>query len=149
MSHVRTQIRERFKAVLTATLDPAKYRVFASRKFAINSDRGVATVDMTFQNVNVEQQTMGDKRLHTASLYIRVQRGQAETSMDDSLDADEVAITQIIEAQDWSDLLEEDPELMQVNFTSDTEGSTAIGAIILRYDLEYRIDKTNPQIVVR
>lgn len=150
MSHVRTQIRAAFADALSAALSPTDYRVFASRKFARNrSPSDPAIVDIRFLNVNVDQTTMGSKRTHTGSLYIRVQRDALSSGLDDLLDADEVAITAAIEAEDFSLLLEEEPELVQVNFSDDASGQVAIGAIILRYDVEYRIDKANPEVALR
>ncbi|MDK3075143.1 hypothetical protein QO034_18810 [Sedimentitalea sp. JM2-8] len=146
MAHVRTQIREAFKTELAANLPATGYAVFSSRKFKRNHDRAKAIVDIHINNVNISQQTMGDDRTHIASLYIRVQRSDAEDALDDALDNDEVLLTQIIEQRDWSSLLEEEPELVQVNFAEDSDSASAIGAIILRYDVEYRIDKTNPEI---
>lgn len=147
MAHVRTQIRDAIKEILTDQLPAGEYVVFASRKYARNHDSGKALVDIRFLNVNVTQETMGDDRTHAASLYVRVQRSDAEETLDDALDQDEVLITAVIEQYDWSDLLEADPELVQVNFTQDADSGSALGAIILRYDVEYRIDKTNPEIV--
>lgn len=146
MSHVRSQIRAAFKSVLDDGL-PATYEVFASRKYRRNHTPGTALVDMRILNENIEQRTMGDERVRVASLYIRVQRSGDEDNLDDALDADETLLTSLIEANDWSLLLEEEPELVQVNFSEDAETDVAIGAIILRYDVEYRIDKTNPEIV--
>lgn len=149
MSHVRTQIREAFRAALAAGLPGAGYTVFASRKHSWNAG-SKALVDMTFLNDQTrERETMGDERIHIGSLYIRVQRQATSASMDDALDADELRVVQIIEAASWGALLEEDPELIQVNFTdgSDSAGKP-IGGIVLRYDLEYRIDKTDPETIV-
>ena len=149
MTHVRTQIREAFAEALETSLPMLEYRVFASRKYARNLKPGVAIVDMRFLNVNIEQQTMGIERSHTGSLYIRVQRDETESELDNALDADDVAITAAIEAADFSALLEEEPELVQVNFASDADGAVPIGSIIMRYDVEYRINKTNPESAVR
>jgi len=145
MAHVRTQIRNRFKTVLDGAL-PASYSVFASRKYAWNTKTGQTIVDMRFLNDQTrERETMGDERIHVASLYIRVQRALEESQLDTALDDDEIAIVAAIEAENWLDLLEEDPELLQVNFADDAEGGRAIGAIVLRYDVEYRIDKSDPE----
>lgn len=145
MAHIRTQIRQRFKAALDASLG-AGYVVFASRKFTRNHVAGEAIVDMRFLNDQTQQrEVMGDERVHIASLYIRVQRSEDEANLDDALDVDEVAIVAAVEAADWSDLLEEDPELLQVNFADDAQGA-AIGALVMRFDVEYRIDKTNPEV---
>lgn len=145
MAHVRTQIRNRFKTVLDGAL-PASYIVFASRKYAWNTKPGQTIVDMRFLNDQTrERETMGDERIHVASLYIRVQRALEESQLDTALDDDEIAIVAAIEAENWLDLLEEDPELLQVNFADDAEGGRAIGAVVLRYDVEYRIDKSDPE----
>lgn len=148
MAHVRTQIRNALRAALVAGLPASGYEVFGSRKYARNHTRATAVVDMRFLNINVERQTMDDARTHTASLYIRVQRDAAEDALDDALDADEVIITAVVEGADWSGLLEEDPELVQVNFSGDSEGDVALGSIILRYDVQYRINKSFPQTVI-
>ena len=145
MAHVRTQIRDTMAAVLTAALG-AGYKVYASRKYPLNLGTK-ALVDMRFLNENVEQTTMGDERTRTASLYVRCHRGATETTIDDLLDADEVAIHDAIMDHDWSALLEEQPELMQVNFTDDASGGTVIGAIVLRFDLEYRVSQLDLEIV--
>lgn len=147
MTHVRTQIRDQFVNTLEATLPHADYIVYRSRNSARNRDDNKAIVDLRILNVNIEQTTMGDERTHTASLYIRVQRDERREDLDDALDADEVFVTAAVEAADWTTLLEEDPELVQVNFSNDFESSSSLGAIILRYDIEYRISKANPEQV--
>ena len=145
MAHIRTQIRQRFKTVLEASLGVG-YEVYASRKSTWNHTAGTALVDMRILNDQTQaREVMGDARARTASLYIRVQRSAPEDELDDALDADDLAITLAVEGEDWSDLLEEDPELMQVNTADDAEGGRTIGAIVLRYDLEYRIDKSDPE----
>lgn len=145
MAHIRTQIRTRFATILTAALG-AGYDVFSSRKYAVNVTPGRALVDMRFLNDQTqEREVMSDARVHVASLYIRVQRPAQETDMDDTLDADELAVVSAIEAEDFTDLLEEDPELLQVNFSDSAEGGQIVGAIVIRYDVEYRIDKTDPE----
>lgn len=141
MTHVRSQIRQRFKDILEAGLPPEDYVVFASRTFARNTTPS-AVVDIRFLNVNIEHQTMSDDRMHTASLYIRVQRTADDDQLDDLLDNDDVVITSIVEnAGNWRDLLIEDPELVQVNYATNAETGQPLGAIILRYDVEYRVDK--------
>lgn len=149
MKHVRTHIRERLRDALETGLLKPGYTVFGSRKYARNHTRGEAIVDIRFLNVNVTQVTMSGDRTHIGSLYVRIQRDAAEEKMDDMLDRDEVYVTEIIERVEWNDLLETSPELVQVNFSEDAESGTPIGAIILRYDVEYRIDKTDPTMVSR
>ena len=143
MAHVRTQIRDAFKAALVAALD-ADYDVFASRKYKLNMvDRPM--VDMRFASVDITAQTMGDLRTHTGSLFIRVQRMATGDDIDDLLDQDEVNVTAAIEAVDWLSLLEEDPELKAVSWADDADGEVPIGMIVLRYDIEYRIAKNDPE----
>ena len=143
MAHVRTQIRDAFKAALVAALN-ADYDVFASRKYKLNMvDRPM--VDMRFASVDITAQTMGDLRTHTGSLFIRVQRMATGDDIDDLLDQDEVNVTAAIEAVDWSSLLEEDPELKAVSWADDADGEVPIGMIVLRYDIEYRIAKNDPE----
>ena len=145
MAHVRTQIRDTMASVLTTALGTG-YRVYASRKYPQNLGTK-ALIDMRFLNENIEETTMGNDRTRTASLYVRCHRGATETTIDDLLDADELAIHEAIDAHDWSALLEEQPELVQVNFTDDASGGTPIGAIVLRYDLEYRVSKLDLETV--
>lgn len=143
MAHVRTQIRDAFKAALVAALN-ADYDVFASRKYKLNMvDRPM--VDMRFASVDITAQTMGDLRTHTGSLFIRVQRMATGDDIDDLLDQDEVNVTAAIEAVDWSSLLEEDPELKAVSWADDADGEVPVGMIVLRYDIEYRIAKNDPE----
>ena len=145
MAHLRKQIRDAFAAALDASL-PNTYDVFSSRKFARNIVPGRALVDMRFLNDQTQAiETMSDDRVHIASLYIRVQRPDAETGIDDALDNDEIAIVSAIEAADWSDLLEQDPELLQANFSDNADGGQVIGTIVMRFDCEYRINKSDPE----
>lgn len=138
MSHIRTQLRNEFKAALDAALSSTDYAVFASRKYAWNHVVGKAIVDMRFSNDQTQnREVMSDARVHVASLYIRVQRSAEEASLDDALDADEVNIVNAIHDHGgWLDLLEEPPELLQVNFSDDASTGAPVGAIILRFDLE-------------
>jgi hypothetical protein len=149
MSHVRIQIREAFRTALVAGLPGAGYSVHASRKFSWNAGTK-ALVDMTFLNDQTrERETNNDARVHIGSLYIRVQRQAASDGLDNALDLDEVRVVHILEATDWSALLEEDPELVQVNFTDGSDSSgKPVGGIVLRYDLEYRINKGDPETII-
>jgi len=148
MTHIRTQIHTQVKSVLDGAL-PASYNVFASRKYSWNHKTGEALVDMRFLNDQTrEEEVMSDARVHVGSLYIRVQRSAAEAALDDALDADEVVVVAAMEGFDWSSLLEEDPEMIQVNFSDSAETGHALGAIVLRYDVEYRIDKTDPETAI-
>lgn len=145
MAHLRKQIRDRFATVLAAGL-PSNYDVYTMRSYALNHDTTRAVIDIKCLNDQVRQrEVMSDVRVRVASFYIRVQRGETEETLDDTLDADEVLITDLIEAEDWSDLLEEDPELLQVNFSDDSTGEYVIGSMIMRYDCEYHIDKADPE----
>lgn len=143
MAHVRTQIRQAFKDALIDALDD-EYDVFASRKYKLNLvERPM--IDMRFNSVDISAQTMGDLRTHSGRLFIRVQRMATGDDMDDLLDQDEVNVTAAIEAVDWSSLLEEEPELKEVSWADDAEGEVPIGMIVLRYDIEYRIAKNDPE----
>ena len=151
MAHVRTQIRRQVKAVLDQHLPTDKYRVFASRKTMTNHLKGKGLVDIRFLNDQTQQpETQSDDRVHIASLYIRVQRTGTEDEIDDALDEDEVLVIRAMEEHDWcGDLLEDTPELTQVNFSDDAESGRILGGIILRFDMEYRIDKTNPEQTIK
>ena len=153
MSHVRTQIRKAWKKVLDEEL-PEGYRVFASRKSAINHKSRLALVDMRFLNDQTRAEEVmnysnGDgARIHIGSLYVRVQRSALEPDIDDLLDQDEVNVIAAVEATDWSDLLEEHPEIMQVSFTDDSTGGNILAGIVLRFDLEYRINRDDPEKII-
>lgn len=152
--HVRSQLRRRFKDVFERELPANGYTVFASRKSAINHDPGRAFVDMRFQNDQTRQPEVMDQsgrepRLHVVSLYIRVQRSENEEVIDDLLDDDEVRIVEAIHSEYWLDMLEDEPELVQVNFSDNASSGQTLGSIILRYDLEYRINKDDPTIVIQ
>lgn len=149
MTHVRTQIRQATKAALDAALDPTAYRTFASRKSAINHVPDLAIVDLQFLNDQTRvQEVVGDARIHVASLYIRIQRSAPEETLDDLLDADEVAVIAALEAHDWSSLLEEPPELIQANFADDGGAGHVIAALVLRFDVEYRINRDDPETAI-
>lgn len=149
MAHVRTQIRQLFKQVLDANLSSSEYKIYSSRKSPRNHTPTKAIVDMRFSNDQARMaETMSDDRIHVASLMIRVQRSADETLLDDLLDVDEIRIINAIETQDWTNYLEETPDLMQVNFSDDSRGGNILGAIVLRFDLIYRIDKYDPETII-
>lgn len=145
MAHMRKQIRDRFKSVLETALPSADYTVYSSRHYARNHTPGKAIVDMRFLNDQQQDiEVLGDSRTHIASLYVRVQRSEEESALDDAMDADEVLVVNAVFAADWSSLLEQEPELLQVNFSDDAQ-SAAIGALVMRFDVEYRIMKSDPE----
>lgn len=147
--HVRTQIRDRFADVLSAGLPAGEYEVFRSRKYPRNHTPGVAILDMRFeQDQTRDREVQSDARIHVASLMIRIQRSEAEEQIDDALDADEVNVVGTVSSTDFSDLLEEPPELVQVLFTDDASSGQVIGVIVMRYDVEYRIEYTDPETVI-
>jgi hypothetical protein len=148
MAHVRTQIRHRVRDTLDAGL-PATYLVAASRKARRN-----ATPDDAHVNIRVlndqgrEIETQGSERIRVASVYIGVVRQGTGDALDDALDADEVIINDLIYSVSWDDLLEFLPMLMQVNFTESGEGEKDTSQIVLRYDMEYRVDYDDLETVV-
>jgi len=146
VTHIRTQIREAMQTALDTNLPAGQYDVYASRKYARNHT-GKAAIDMRFLNENITRETMGAERIRISSFYLRVQRSEAEADLDDALDVDEVNVIAAVVATDWSALLEEEPELVQVNFSSDAETGLALGGLVMRYDVEYRADYDDPETV--
>jgi hypothetical protein len=149
MTHVRTTIRQTVCQLLGTKLPNTGYNVLGTRtskrnRSAIDQD---AVVDVRITDVAVTAQGMNDLRLHTATLVIQVTREGKEETLDDMLDQDEVLVTQAMSQIDWTRLLETDPELTQITFARDGESDVAIGAIMLRYTVEYRISKNNPETV--
>lgn len=143
MAHVRTQIRAAIIAALETTLGDT-YDIYASRKYKLNMVLR-PMIDMRFSNVDVAAQTMGDMRTHTASLLVRVQRTATGAEIDDLLDQDEVNLTAAMESFDWTTLLEDAPELTQVTWADDADGEVPIGMIVMRYTIEYRVVKSDPE----
>ena len=149
MAHIRTQIRQRFKTILDGAL-PVEYNVFSSRKSTWNHKSDGVLIDMRFLNDQTqEREVMGNERVHVASLYIRIQRSADEAILDDQLDSDQLLVEAAVNAADFSDLLEEVPELLQVNSADDADGGYTLGALVLRYDVEYRIDRNDPETPIQ
>ncbi len=153
MTHVRAQIRQAFRTALTAHLG-SSYDVYSSRKSAINHDPEKIVIDMRIMNDQVrEQETMtigsDNARIHVASVYLRVQRSGREEEIDDALDEDEVKVVNAIDLYVWDHLLEEEPELIQVNFSDDASGGYILGSMVLRFDVEYRINRNDPTNVIQ
>jgi hypothetical protein len=149
MTHVRTTIRQTVARLLETKLPSTGYDVIGTRaskrnRRAIDQD---AVVDVRITDVAVTAQGMNDLRLHTATLMIQVTREGNEETLDDLLDQDEVLVIRAMSQFDWMRLLETDPELTQITFARDGESDVAIGAIMLRYTVEYRISKYNPETV--
>lgn len=143
MAHVRTQIRAAITAAFEDALG-AGYDIFASRKYKLNMVPK-PMIDMRFINEDVAPQTMGDLRTRTATLMVRVQRSATGVEIDDLLDQDEVNLTAAMESFDWTSLLEEAPELRQVSWADDADGEVPIGMIVMRYTIEYRVSKSDPE----
>lgn len=146
MTHLRTTIRRTFIEVLESALSETEYSILGTRTSRRNRD-DTASVRVQFLDVNVAALTMGDDRTHTGTLLIRVQRGAPEEDLDDLLDLDEVRVTNAINTFDWSDLLEEQPEMTQITFDRDDTTDVTIGQIALRFTVEYRINKFNPNLM--
>jgi hypothetical protein len=144
MTHVRTQIRQALKAALDVALPT--FDVYASRKYAKNIT-AKPIIDMRFLNENIDSEVMGSERRRKASLYVRVQRHAAETEIDDLLDDDEIAINDVVMSDWWESFLTEPPEQMQVNWSDTDQGGAIIGSIVLRYDVEYRVDQSDFETV--
>ena len=152
MTHVRRQIRARFKEAFDTYLSDT-YETYASRKSAINHDPDKVVIDMRIMNDQTRQrETMmmgsANARIHVASVYVRVQRSAREHQIDDLLDDDEVQIIKAVDKYEWDDLLEEEPELIQVNFSDDASGGLVLGSMVLRFDVEYRIDRNDPEKII-
>ena len=149
MTHVRTTIRQTVARLLETKLPSTGYDVIgtrASKRNRRDTDPD-AVVDVRITDVAVTAQGMDDLRLHTATLMIQVTREGNEETLDDLLDQDEILVTQAVNQFDWARLLEADPELTQITFARDGESDVTIGAIMLRYTVEYRISKHNPETV--
>lgn len=143
MAHVRSQIRAAITAALESSLGDT-YDIFTSRKYKLNIVPR-PMIDMRFSNVDVSAQSMGDLRTHSAALLVRVQRSATGAEIDDLLDQDEVNLTAAMESFDWTALLEDAPELTQVTWADDADGEVPIGMIVMRYAIEYRVAKSDPE----
>lgn len=135
MSHVRTQIRQAFKAALDVALPD--HKVFAARRYSINA-KHLPIVDMKFNNENAEFTTMSDRQDRTASLYIRASHQASDDDIDDVLDNVSVAIEHAVAAEGRFGGLLIDIGLMQTNFTDNADGDKAVAEVVLRYDVVYR-----------
>lgn len=140
MSHVRQQIREAVKVVLTAALPT--HKVFASRKYKINATE-LPMIDMKFLNENGEYITMGSRQERTASLYVRVTHAASETNIDDVLDDVAVAAEHAMAIAGQLNGLLIDIGLVQTNFTDSTDGDKVLAELVLRYDVVYRVSDTD------
>lgn len=142
--HVRSQIRHRVIEGLSDGL-LAHYRVFGSRRFALNRTEAAPIVDVRFTGVDIETHVMGDVRLNTAAMQIRVTRTGPSDTLDDDLDADEVAVTAALASVDFADLLEERPELVRIGFAEDGQTGEPLGAIVMQYRVEWRAKRNDPE----
>lgn len=134
MAHVRTQIRNAVKAILDTALPD--HTVFEGRRYSINATE-LPVVDMRYLNENSDYGTMGNVLDREASLYIRVTRSAAESSIDDLLDADAVLVEEALEGNTLGGLAKYS-SLKQTNFTDNAEGDKPLAELVLRYDIGYR-----------
>jgi hypothetical protein len=146
MTHVRTTIRRRFEEVLESTLSGEDYIILGTRTSKRNrTDESV--VEIRFTEIDVSQNSMSDDRTHMGTLMIRVHRSGAEHDLDDLMDLDEVRVTDAVYNHDWSELLEDQPELKRITFTRDDSTEDTIGVLSLQFAIEYRINQLNPNLV--
>ena len=147
-THVRTQIRHLVRNTLAAQLNPNDYVIYTSRRNSKNVTGGVAVIDIRCSNDQVRdeevQYTDGPVDIRVASIYIRLARTGYGDTLDDQLDADEVLINGHIMDADWSSLCEEPPKPVQFNFASDGSGEQDYVEIVMRYDFEYRVLRSDP-----
>jgi hypothetical protein len=145
-NHVRTQIRHRFRSVLVAALDDT-YDIDASRKSKRNVTVGAFVNIVTANDQNAGRDTMGNAMRHVLSVYVRVQRTGSRAALDDTLDADEIAINGAIIAANWLDLTLDTPILVQSNSSSEADGERELTELVIRFDVEYLVnhnDLTTP-----
>lgn len=134
MTHVRTQLRNAVKTVLDGALPD--HKVFEGRRYAINASE-LPVVDMRYLNENSDYGTMGNVLDREASLYIRVTRAASEADIDDLLDADAVAIEEVLSGNTLGELAKF-TALKQTNFTDNAEGDKPLAELVLRFDIGYR-----------
>lgn len=148
MPHARTTVRRRFIDALGDELDSDDYAVYGTRAYARNRRNNVAIVDVRQGDETVDIEVMGTIRTRRGSLFIRSQRSGKEEEFFDELDADEVQILAAINSVSWDDLLEEDPELVNVSFpVPNADGERVVSAIILEFMVEYRAEQFDPETV--
>ena len=148
MSHVRTQIRHLFRDLLTAALGP-EYQVESSRKGSRNATaKAFVTIRATDDSTDPVE-TQGNARVRVASVYVRVQRAGSGPTLDDALDADEVAVSDAILGGDWSDLLQTDPELARVSIAYSGEAGIDAGEVAIQFDCEYRVSRYDLETAIQ
>lgn len=146
MTHLRTTIRQTFRDVLESALSPEEYVVVGTRTSKRNrTDETV--IDVRFTEIDVSQNSMGDDRTHMGTLMIRVYRSDDEAVIDDLLDLDEARVTGAVYNYDWSQLLEDEPELKRISFEREDTTDETVGVLVLQFSVEYRINKLNPNLM--
>jgi hypothetical protein len=146
MTHLRTIIRQTFRDVLESSLSSEEYVVVGTRTSKRNrTDETV--IDVRFTEIDVSQNSMGDDRTHMGTLMIRVYRSGDEAVIDDLLDLDEARVTGAVYNYDWSQLLEDEPELKRISFEREDTTDETVGVLVLQFSVEYRINKLNPNLM--
>ena len=146
MTHLRTTIRQTFRDVLESALSPEEYVVVGTRTSKRNrTDESV--IDVRFTEIDVSQNSMGDDRTHMGTLMIRVYRSGDEAVIDDLLDLDEARVTGAVYNYDWSQLLEDEPELKRISFEREDTTDETVGVLVLQFSVEYRINRLNPNLM--
>lgn len=146
MTHLRTTIRQTFRDVLESALSSEEYIVLGTRTSKRNRTKE-NVIDVRFTEIDVSQNSMGDDRTHMATLMIRVYRPGDEEVLDDLMDLDEVRITGAVYNYDWSQLLEDEPELKRISFEREDTTDETLGVLVLQFAVEYRINKLNPNLM--
>ena len=146
MTHLRTTIRQTFRDVLESALSPEEYVVVGTRTSKRNrTDESV--IDVRFTEIDVSQNSMGDDRTHMGTLMIRVYRSGDEAVIDELLDLDEARVTGAVYNYDWSQLLEDEPELKRISFEREDTTDETVGVLVLQFSVEYRINRLNPNLM--
>ena len=143
MAHARQQIREAVYTLLNAW---GVWDVYETRIYPVEITDKVAICIYTL-NETVTESTLNNDQLRSLQMAVEI-KAKALASVDDDLDEAAGAVEQILAADDTFSGLAKRSDLVEteVDYFDELEKRAAVMRLI--YDVQYRVNKSNPNVIV-
>lgn len=145
MAHARQQIRDALKAILISASTGAGSNIYSQRVYPLDV---VKSIDVQSPNDSLMEETMGGNQTRELTLMIDIRikgdSGVTEDEVDDIAAEVEVAV-------------QNDDTLTGTVMTVDYVGSSTrfngeseklVGMLSIEYSAIYRVNKTNPEVII-
>jgi hypothetical protein len=147
MSHARQQIREKFESLLTG-LTTTGSNVTASRVYSIgDSNLPHLSIYSSNEELDRDKGVIGDKEFRLLSIVVEA-RAKQNTDLDDKMDTIAAEVEKVVFADDTLGDLVKDTTLESTEIELDGEGEKKTGLMTMTFVVSYRINRTNPEVII-